>query len=645
LIGRGVRARRGLVALGLGVDATVVLVDLLSRGTPIPLAPLAIAPLLPAVAGLLGATACLAVLSFVLAFAIVAADHHLTQTDELVPLVTVGVIGGLAIVGTRLRLRADALAQALDALPDAVTIQGLGGAVIYGNRAAAGLATAQGRLRRDAADDYLARMEVTFEGGEPLDPGKMPAQRLLAGQDAEPVVVRSLDPSSGAVTWSRVQASPLRTPEGKVRSAVNVIEDITTVKQAEGRAAFLADASALLASSLDTSLTLRRTADLVVPELADWCSVELLTPSGRVEPVALAHVDPKMVALAEDVRRRYPADLSRDDGIGYVLRHNEPLLIDVIPHEQLADVAVDAEHLALLEQIGLSSAIVVPLAIGSRVIGALTWVRSTPERPYGPDDLETAEGVATRAAVAVENARVHGAREEVATVLQEALLPAALPAAPGWELAAHYRATGEANEVGGDFYDVVVLDDGAVVALVGDVAGKGARAAALTARTRHTLVAAAALNGGDPRAGLDLVSAALQATDTLELCSVAVVVARGADLDVVSAGHPLPLVLRDGVLFEVGRTSPMLGAAPPEQVWATTTTRLLPGDLVVLHTDGITDAVGATERFGDARLRAALRDGSPGAQDAVDRLVAAVDVFEEGPQADDRALLALRRVA
>jgi sigma-B regulation protein RsbU (phosphoserine phosphatase) len=238
---------------------------------------------------------------------------------------------------------------------------------------------------------------------------------------------------------------------------------------------------------------------------------------------------------------------------------------------------------------------------------------------------------------------VHTARVEIATVLQEALLPTALPAVPGWALAAHYRAAGEANEVGGDFYDVVVLEDGTVLALVGDVAGKGARAAALTARTRHTLVTAAALGGGDPTAGLTLLNAALQREDGLELCSVAAVVLRGAEATVLSAGHPRPLLVRDGALTELGAPSPMLGAAPEEQAWRTTRHALRPGDLLVLHTDGVTDAVGREARFGDARLRDALLAGPAEAQAAIDRVTAHLDAFEHGPQADDRALLALER--
>ncbi len=634
---RARRPLRTLTTLGLAIDAAVVLADALTPGFDVPIAPLVLGPLLPAAAGLLAATASLALLSALLGLAMTAARGDLGEPEDIIRLVTVALIGALAVVETRLRRKVDELVQALDALPDAVTIQAADGSLLYGNHAAARL-TGGG----DGLTAYLERMEVTDEAGVPFDPARLPARRLMAGESAEPVVVRSLDPTTGAVEWSRVQASPLRDAEGRVRSAVNVIEDITVVKRAEQRAAFLADSGALLGSSLDTALTLQRTAGLVVPGLADWCSIDLVVPGGRVELVALAHADPARIELGHELRRRYPPDLSAESGLGSVLRTGEPELYAEIGPELLGGAARGAEHLAILKEIGFSSALVVPLAIGPRIIGALTWVNAESRRRFGPDDLETAQALAARAAVAVANAVVHTARGEIATVLQEALLPTTLPAPPGWELAAHYRAAGAANEVGGDFYDVVVLDDGAVLALVGDVAGKGARAAALTARTRHTLVAAAALGDGDARAGLDLMTAELQRGDGLELCSVALVLARGPELTVISAGHPLPLVLRDGELQEVGVTSPMLGAAPAGHPWTASAAHLEAGDVVVLYTDGVTDAVGRTERFGDARLHEALRAQPAEAQAAVDRVVAALDAFEEGPQADDRALLALR---
>lgn len=597
------RPVRALTAVGLGIDGGVVLLDVLTPHFDVPIAPLAVAPLLPATAGLLGATASLSVLSFVLAVVLTASHGVIGHPQELVRLLTVAVILSLAVLGTRLRRRLDGLAQALDALPDAVTIQDGEGRVLYGNRAAGRLAPGGGTLDADAAQAYLERMEVTDDLGSPIIPAEMPAQRLVAGREAAPVVVRTRDPESGAVTWARVQASPLRDAEGRVRSAVNVIEDITGVKAAELRAAFLSEASALLGSSLDTRRTLPGALRIAVPAFADVCLVELLDPRGRAE-IAASAVGPGAEELAAGAR-----DPARRDRL-------------------VAD--------------GRAPVLTVPVALGPRRLGTLVWVRADPHHAFGAEDRASAAALAERVAVAVENARVHAARAEIATVLEGALLPAALPVLPGWELAAHFRAAGEANDVGGDFYDVVPLAGGHVLALVGDVVGKGARAAALTARTRHTIVAAAALGGGDAVDGLRLVDGWLRAEDPFELCTVAVLTARGSEVTVRSAGHPLPLLVRRGAVSELSRTAPMLGAAPADAAWEATTHTLEPGDLVVLYTDGVTDTVGEQGRFEEARLREALLDGPAGARGTVDRVVARLDAFERGAQADDRALLVMR---
>ena len=199
-----------LIVLGLLIELTVVLTDVLIPGFDVPVAPLVVAPLLAATAGLVAATGMLSALALVLAVVLTAAHGDLAETDELIRLLTLAAVCGLAVMAARLRRTLDELAQALDALPAAVTIQTADGTVKYGNRAAARLAGEAEGVSPQAARAYLERMVVTDEAGAPLDPTRMPAQRLIAGQPADPVLVKSLDPTTGTVTWSRVQASPLR---------------------------------------------------------------------------------------------------------------------------------------------------------------------------------------------------------------------------------------------------------------------------------------------------------------------------------------------------------------------------------------------------------------------------------------------------
>jgi len=244
---------------------------------------------------------------------------------------------------------------------------------------------------------------------------------------------------------------------------VNVSEEVTEVKEAELGQRLLAEAGATLAASLDYEKTLQDVARLAVPGFADWCGVELVGPDGGLDQVAVAHVDPEKVALGRRMRERYPPDLEAENGLGTVL-NGETVFWPEIPDELLVESAQDEEHLELLRAVGLRSVLMTPLRFGDQVIGAMSFVLG--DRTFS----------AARAVTAIENSRLYTERERIARTLQEGLLPPTLEAPPGWETAVLFRAAGSANEVGGDFYDIIQLGD-SWLAFVGDVAGKGARAA------------------------------------------------------------------------------------------------------------------------------------------------------------------------
>ena len=188
---------------------------------------------------------------------------------------------------------------------------------------------------------------------------------------------------------------------------------------ARRRAAFLGDASAMLASSLDYETTLRRTAELAVPEVSDWCAVDLVEIDGSLRRVAVAHKDPAKLSLGLSLERRYPSD--PDTSLIYkAIRTGESQLIPEITDEMLASGARDPEHLALLRAIGFTSVMVVPLIARGRTLGAMTFVASTANRTHGADDLALAETLGQRAAVAVDNARLFRAAEEARQRADEA---------------------------------------------------------------------------------------------------------------------------------------------------------------------------------------------------------------------------------
>ena len=382
-----------------------------------------------------------------------------------------------------------------------------------------------------------------------------------------------------------------------------------------------------------------------MPTLADWCGVSMPDRNGVIAQVAVAHSDPEKVAFARRYSERYPNRTSDEGGAAQVLRDGHSQLIPDIPDELLETGGPGSRAARAVRAIGMRSAISVPMTAASgRPIGVISFINAESGRVFTEGELELCEELGRRAGIAVENARLYTERSLIAHTLQRALLPPALPTIPGFSLSALYRPAGEENWVGGDFYDAFAVRDG-WVAVVGDVAGRGAQAAALTAFARHVFRTAAQLHD-DALDAVDYLNRQLYDRPGSALCTVCCVHlrARGDDAEatVVCGGHPLPYAVRQaGAAEPVGRWGQMLGAWPQGE-WPRTTTMLAPGDVLVLYTDGVTDATGAEDRFGEERLQATLAESSD-AEDALRRLADGLADFETGEQADDTAALAIAR--
>ena len=181
---------------------------------------------------------------------------------------------------------------------------------------------------------------------------------------------------------------------------------------ASRRSAFLAEATGVLASSLDYEQTLSSLALLAVPHVADWCAVDVLDADGVLRRLAVAHVDPEKIVWARELERRYPTDPESPRGVPNVVRTGRSELYPEISDEMLVAGARDAEHLRILREIGFTSAMIVPLVARGRPLGAMIFVTAESARRYGAQDLAFAEDLAHRAALSVDNARLYREAEE-----------------------------------------------------------------------------------------------------------------------------------------------------------------------------------------------------------------------------------------
>ena len=535
------------------------------------------------------------------------------------------------------------LAVILDALAEAVTIRAPNNHLVYANQAALDrLGFASISDLRDADPRALmGPYETTDEHGGEIRMDDLPSVKLLRGEQPEPLLMRSVNRSSGEESWVLLKAAAVRDAAGQIESAVTIIADVTAATRATLRVEFLARVGELLASSMDYQQTLRNVAGLAVPQIADWCAVDLFDADGGREPVAIAHSKPAKLDTAARLRSYEPERLDPAQGLGMVRRTGEPLVVTEIRDELLVAAAVDDEHLRLLREVGMRAVLIVPLTIGSRTIGALTMVNSESGRSFDAGDVEFAAQIAARAAVAVESARLYSERSTIARTLQSSLLPEAIPEIPGWEVAALYRPAGHESEVGGDFYDFWDVGDEWLM-MIGDVTGKGVGAAAVTSLARYTARAASEFDTR-PSQILARIDAALRRRPSISLCTALCLRLSREGATLAAGGHPLPLRSGEGGVEEVGGHGTLLGALQPAR-WPESEIALRAGETLVAFTDGVTDALGEDgERWGTERLReslAAAADAAPAALRT--RLVQALEKFQVGAQADDTAVVIMR---
>jgi serine phosphatase RsbU (regulator of sigma subunit) len=366
----------------------------------------------------------------------------------------------------------------------------------------------------------------------------------------------------------------------------------------------------------------------------------------RAAVAAAAHVDG--TALERRLAERAPTLPARmAKAAGRI--ELAPRLYERISDEDLRELATDLDDLEFLRSLGTRSAITVALKARGQVTGMLSLAVAWSGRRYRREDARFAWILSGRVALALDNAglfsdleRAERERAEIADTLQRGLLPPPLPHIPGWSLAAIYRPAGAENEVGGDFYDAFQAAGGWML-VIGDVTGRGARAASITAQARYTLRTAATLTG-DPLVALATLNRALLTHSDAALCSlVAIALREGTDepLRIAVAGHPPPLLVDGETVTEISEPGPLLGAFGDAE-WTLEQCSVDRGQQLVVITDGITEAKGSDGRFGEARVRTELAGVESPAR-AVQQLEGALHAFTKGVLEDDAAILALAR--
>ena len=393
---------------------------------------------------------------------------------------------------------------------------------------------------------------------------------------------------------------------------------------AHARVRLLADTSALLERSLSSDHALQEVAELLVARIADACALDVIDLGGHL--------------------RRAGADARMPDGRRRLLElEGDPRVASALHAEQAIFLQDEGER-TRAPCSGAASTLV-PLVARGRAVGVLSlgW-RDAGRRP-ARDEWSLVEALAQRIALAVEGALQYRERAHVAQTLQASLLPAALPDIPGVALAAEYVAAGGGMDVGGDFYDVFALDDGAWILVIGDVLGKGAEAAAVTALARYT-VRAVAGRSPSPASTLAALNDEMLRQRNPDRRFVTAVLARlepradgSARLVVASGGHPPPVLLRAGGEPEVVPCPGTLLGVEADARSFDQEIELAAGDTLVLYTDGVTEARRDQPLTPEA-LAAALRASAPDGAAAVAReVVRLAEVGGAGALRDDLAVL------
>lgn len=386
--------------------------------------------------------------------------------------------------------------------------------------------------------------------------------------------------------------------------------------------------SQAVGSSLQVNVVLNRVLD-VVQKILSADGVALMTYDARKRCISTAMARGAIPAEVLSLETRPGEDVP-----GYVFSTGEPAAFRDLTETMGGVAGKAAAH-------NLRSLIAVPLLARGRSIGVL-MVFSVDANAFSDEDMNVLQTFASQAALALDTARLYSHEHDVASILQQSILPEALPEFPEIEAASAYQPVGSEAEIGGDYYDLFRSPDGALWFAIGDVCGKGVQAATKTSMIKYSVRSLVAA-GYKPAAVLGevnrFVSESGEASDIVTLW-VGRLDAPNHELTYSSGGHPPGIVRHvDGAIERTDPTGPLLGALVDVK-YGEKTLRLGEGDVILLCTDGVTEARSEKEFFGEDRVEEAVAAGG-NAEEIVRRLLTLVRRWVHGELRDDVAVLAV----
>lgn len=404
--------------------------------------------------------------------------------------------------------------------------------------------------------------------------------------------------------------------------------------------AVVSRASEELSRSLSLSETYEAIARIIVPDLADWISITV-RDHDTLRTVAVLHADPLRAETAFGLLGRYAGDTDASGGTAAVIRSGRAEVWTLIDDALLAR-SMNAAGAAIYNELGLRSAILVPLVVDGETFGAFQVGSTSFHRLFTPQDLPLFQELAHRASGAISNARRYEQEHRVANALQAGALPKTLPDAFGYVFSGHYAPGRTELQIGGDWYDALRLADGRIVISIGDVLGSGLDAAVMMGNLRQIIRGVAQVHP-DPALMLDAADKTLRADldrpDRIVTALVGVLDPITATLTYASAGHP-PAILRlaDGTIEELRTTGLPLGLRERDES-VTRTVAIPAGALLVFYTDGLTESTHDIIE-GERRVLAALLDPDILAAKNIARAIHDEVLFDGSH--DDVAILAVR---